>query len=252
MKKTINNDSAKFVPSIKDWEKFYSKWFKRLVGALWKSGRIETIEDAVQDAFLKLAGFSENRQLRGELEPLTEMGWYCFLKQQAEWILGQEREKNLKWKSEVSSIKELARKIEAVRQDDGLSKGQKELSLRRHCQLMRHLVDLDVRGREMALPSDGLDGCRCREVARRLVANVCRECGISDRNRDAFILYVLDEESPAEVVVRVWGATSSLKEMEERKDNLYVIKNRIYNRLRNFAASWRGGGHSADEFLAVA
>ena len=249
-KNTHTTNIIKFVPTFKDWEVFYANWFKRLVNSLWKSGRVEAVEDAVQDAFLKVTGLSENRELQGELEPMTEMGWYGFLKRQAEWILGQEREKSLKWKTDVSTVEELVQKIETIRKDSELSQSQRELSLRRHRQLMEHIVDLEGQESEMALPSDGLDDGRCREVVRRRIAEVCREGGISDRNRDAFILYVLDEESPSEVVSRVWGEPSSLEEAAERKNNLYVIKNRIIRRLRDFADTWQGGGHSADEFLA--
>ena len=251
-KNTQPTDTVKFIPAIKDWERFYANWFKRLVNALWKSGRVETIEDAVQDAFLKVTGLSSCRELRGELEPMTEMGWYCFVKRQAEWILGQEREKNHKWRTDVSTVEELARKIETIRQDSALARTQRELSLRRHRQLMCHLVDQEGQEAEVALPSDRLDEIHCRNVVRQLVADVCRAGGISDRNRDAFVLYVLDEESPSEVVSRVWGEPTSLVEAAERKNNLYVIKNRILSRLREFADSWQGGGRSSDEFLAAA
>ena len=78
-KKTHTTNTIKFIPTIKDWEGFYSNWFKRLVNALWKSGRVETVEDAVQDAFLKVIGFSGNRELQGAPEPKTEMEWYGFL-----------------------------------------------------------------------------------------------------------------------------------------------------------------------------
>ena len=91
--KTHTTNTIKFIPTIKDCEGFYSSWFKRLVNALWKSGRVETVEDAVQDAFLKVTGLSGNRELQGAPEPKTEMEWYGFLKRQAEWILGQERER---------------------------------------------------------------------------------------------------------------------------------------------------------------
>ena len=110
-KKTHTTNTIKFIPTIKDWEGLYSNWFKRLVNALWKSGRVETVEDAVQDAFLKVTGLSGNRELQDAPEPKTEMEWYGFLKRQAEWILGQEREKNLKWKAEVSTVEELLRKF---------------------------------------------------------------------------------------------------------------------------------------------
>ena len=251
-KKTHTTDTVKFIPTIKEWEGFYSNWFKRLVDALWKSGRVEMVEDAVQDAFLKVTGLSSNRELQGGLEPMTEVGWYCFVKHQAEWILGHEREKNFKWRTDVSTIEDLAKKIEAIRKDSELSPSQRELSLRRHRQLMRHLVDVEGREAEVALPSDGLDEIHCRDVVRRLIADVCRASGISDRNRDAFIFYVLDEMSPSEVVSRVWGEPSSLREAAERKNNLYVIKNRVIRRLRDFADNWQGGGHSTDEFLAAA
>ena len=78
-KKAHTTDTIKFVPTIKDWEGLYSNWFKRLVNALWKSGRVETVEDAVQDAFLKVAGLSGNRELQGVPEPKTAMEWYGFL-----------------------------------------------------------------------------------------------------------------------------------------------------------------------------
>ena len=77
--KTHTTDTIKYIPTIKDWEGLYSTWFKRLVNALWKSGRVETVEDAVQDAFLKVTGLSENRELQGVPEPKTEMEWYGFL-----------------------------------------------------------------------------------------------------------------------------------------------------------------------------
>ena len=251
-KNTPDTDTIKFVPSIKDWAVLYSKWFKRLVSALWKSGKVEAVEDAVQDAFLKVTGLSNNRELRDGLEPMTEAGWFFFVKRQAEWILGQEREKSLKGKTDVSTVDELAKKIVDIKNDSWLSEGSRELSLRRHRQLMTYLVELESRETACSLPSDRLDAERCAQVVRRLVARVCREGGVSDRNRDAFFLYVLDEMSPAEVVARVWGEPASLEEAAERKNNLYVIKNRIIGRLREFAERWRGGGHSAEDFLAAA
>ena len=252
IRKTHTPDTVKFIPTRKDWERFYANWFKRLVRELGKLGRAVMAEDAVQDAFLKMTGLSEHRELRDELVPRTESEWYGFVRHQAEWIFGQMRKQNLKWKADVSTVEELARKIDYIRQDSTLSQGQRELSLRRHRQLMQHLVDVEGREAEAGLPSDDLDEIRCRDVVRRLVEAVCRQSGISSRNCDAFMLYVLDEMSPAEVVARVWGKPASLAEAAERKNNLYVIKNRIFRHLRDFAASWRGGGHSADEFLAAA
>lgn len=136
--------------------------------------------------------------------------------------------------------------------DGALSQRQCELTLHRQRQLLEHLVEQEGWEAGMSLPSDGLDESRCREVVRRLIAAVCREGGISNRNRDAFVLYVLDEVSPAEVVARVWGEPASLEEAAERRNNLYVIKNRIIRRLRDFVDNWQGGGHTIDEFLAAA
>ena len=58
-----------------------------MVCSLWGHGSKADCEEAVQVAFLKMAGLSENLKLRKELEPRTEKEWYSRVKWQARGVL---------------------------------------------------------------------------------------------------------------------------------------------------------------------
>ena len=246
---TTNEDKA-FVPSAADWERFYRDWRTDIVNSLARFESLEVVEDAVQDAFLKMMGLSENRSLERELGPMDEGGWRAYLLKQAKWILGQEREKNRRWKPEGTTIAEMSALLVEGERDVLQSATQRRLNRCRRRQVMEYLIMQEES--QPASPSDSLDTRHLRESVRRLVDRVCRTAGISSRTREAFILYVLDELSPAEVVRRVWGAPSSLKEADVRRNNLYVIKNRVIRLLRAAVAQWGSGITAMDRFLSVA
>ena len=81
------DDDTKFVPTPKAWGELYGQWRKPLVRSLSKYGPPEEIEEAVHEAFLKVAGLSANLRLEKELEPKTTGKWYGFMKWQARGVL---------------------------------------------------------------------------------------------------------------------------------------------------------------------
>ena len=63
-----NDDDTKFVPTPTAWGELYGQWRKPLVRSLSKYGSPDEIEEAVHEAFLKVAGLSANLRLEKELE----------------------------------------------------------------------------------------------------------------------------------------------------------------------------------------
>lgn len=49
-----------------------------------------------------------------------------------------------------------------------------------------------------------------------------------------------------------WGATDSFAEIAARRNNLFVIKNRVMRLLKDVAADWRSHGGDYSTFLEVA
>ncbi len=87
MKTKQQNDNERFVPTLERWAELYSQWFKLLVRALGMYASKPDCEEAVQEAFLKVMGFSPNLKLRKPLEPKTLEKWYGFLWWHARGIL---------------------------------------------------------------------------------------------------------------------------------------------------------------------
>ena len=58
-----NDDDTKFVPTPTAWGELYGQWRKPLVRSLSKYGSPEEIEEAVHEAFLKVAGLSPDGKL---------------------------------------------------------------------------------------------------------------------------------------------------------------------------------------------
>lgn len=56
----------------------------------------------------------------------------------------------------------------------------------------------------------------------------------------------------AEVAVEVWGSTDSLAEIAARRNNLFVIKNRVMRLLKDVAADWRLHGGDYSTFVDAA
>ncbi len=232
----------KFIPSIAEWGRLYDVWAKKITGELWVMGSRADVLDATQEAFLKIMGLSKKFRLEKPLAPMSVGAWYSCVRQQAKWILGHERAKNRYWRATANTVDELVRELEAA--DEGAKcRGRR---------LMGLLVDLEGREFEAELPGDRLDAEWLVRKVRRLVDEVCRTHGVSERHHNAFVRYVLDEMPTAAVAVEVWGATDSLVEIAARRNNLFVIKNRIMHLLKGVAAEWRSRGGNYATFLDVA
>lgn len=239
---TKHENDEKFIPSIAEWGKLYDTWAKKIAQSLWKWGSGEDALDAVQEAFLKIMGLSKKYRLEKPLEPMPIGAWYAHVRQQAEWILRHENEKVRYWRSKANTVDELVRELDEA-DEDAKCRGHR---------LMGLLVDLEGREIEAELPGDRLDAEWLWRKVRTLVDNVCRTHGVSSRNRNAFVRYVLDEIPTAEVAIQVWGATNSLVEIAARRNNLFVIKNRVMRLLKDVAADWRAHGGDYSTFLEVA
>lgn len=94
-----NDDDTKFVPTPTAWGELYGQWRKPLVRSLSKYGSPDEIEEAVHEAFLKVAGLSANLRLEKELEPKTVAEWRSFLCWQARGVLSNMRGKAAKFES---------------------------------------------------------------------------------------------------------------------------------------------------------
>lgn len=238
---THENDE-KFIPTIAEWGKLYNTWARKIAQSLWKWGSEADAQDATQEAFLKVMGLSKKSRLEKPLEPMPIGTWYAHVRQQAKWILCHENEKVRYWRSKANTMDELARELDEA-DEDAKCRGRR---------LMGLLVDLEGREMEAELPGGRLDAEWLWRKVRVLVDNVCRAHGVSSRNRNAFVRYVLDEMPTAEVAVEVWGATDSLAEIAARRNNLFVIKNRVMCLLKDVAADWQLHGGDYSTFLDAA
>lgn len=247
-----SNAERKFIPTPDEWGVIYDKQFNRLVGWLKRKGGEDAARDSVQSAFEKIIGLSECR-LEKPLQPLTAKGWVLFVRQQAEWILGHEREKDYRWRSPSKTIDELANELETIRSDTELTPRQREAAYKSRRRLLGYVVGLEEDEARTFPPVDSiLDGDLCSKCFRRLFEEVCRRHRVSDKVREAFRRAVIDEMPPTEVVLAVWGATDSQDEIDARKGNLSRIKNRIIGYLVEFAEEWKRNGGSLSSFLDAA
>ena len=249
---TYTSSNDKFIPSASDWNRFYTNWFAKIAKALQRFAPWGIVEDGVEEAFLKLQGLSTERHLEKPLEPLSEIGWFRFICKQAEWIIGQKRDENAKWRSEATTIDELFKKIADMKTDGNLSPRQRNVALKNQKQLLKCLVELEADELAVALPSDGIDGNIFAKKVNALLNEVCKRHSVSKHVRKAYKLYVLEKASAYDVVIEVWGATDSKAEIEERKNNLYQIKNRINGYLADLANEWRRRGGDFRSFLDAA
>lgn len=258
MKNTATNDIStrpnsprKYIPTIEEWTTIYKKHFDRLVGWLARKCDKELARDCVQVAFQKIIGLSECR-LENPLQPLTSAGWVLFVHQQAEWVLGHELEKAYRWRSPAKSVDELAKELEAIRADTGLTPRQRELACKNRRRLLGYIIDLEGDEERSAHAVDALDGNLCSRRFRQLFEAVCDRHRVSDKVREAFRRAVIDGMPSTEVVLAVWGATDSKDEIDARKGNLFRIKNRIIGYLVEFAEEWKRNGGSLSSFLEAA
>lgn len=221
----MHNDIAneKFIPTAGEWNQYYAKWFDRIVSSLWSYGSTSDARDAVQDAFLKILGLSNRYRLEGELEPHTESGWYGFIVQQAKWMLGHAREADGAWRSDVDTVKELEKSVQT-----GEKSGRNDGS-----RLLKYLIEQDgVQEEFMCLPYDRTEAEESRRSVREFVARVANKHGMSSRNYKAFVMHVLDEFTPDEIVDQIWGRGVSAAKRVQYKGDLYVIKSRMLAWLR--------------------
>ena len=89
MTKENERNDEPFIPSLESWGELYTQWYDQLVKALvwFASAAMSDVEDAVQEAFLKIMGLSPNLKLQKPLEPKTLKQWYGFVWWQARSIL---------------------------------------------------------------------------------------------------------------------------------------------------------------------
>ena len=92
-RKDNETDTEKLIPTLERWVELYSQWFKLLVRALGMYASKFDCEEAVQEAFLKVMGFSPNLMLRKPLKPKTLKAWYGFLYWHARGILSHMKSK---------------------------------------------------------------------------------------------------------------------------------------------------------------
>ena len=236
-----HENDEKFIPTIAEWGKLYDAWAKKIAKSLWKWGSEADALDATQEAFLKIMGLSKKYRLEKPLESMPAGAWYAHVRQQAKWILCHENVKDRYWCAKANTMDELVRELDEE-DEDAKCRGRR---------LMGLLVDLEGREMEAEVPGDRLDAEWLRCKVRNLVDNVCHAHGISSRNQNAFIRYELDEVPTAEVVVEIWGPTDSPTEIAARRNNLFVIKNRIMRLLKDVAADWQSHGGGLDTFLDV-
>ena len=238
---THENDE-KFIPTIAEWGKLYNDWARKIAKSLWKWGSEADALDTTQEAFLKIMGLSKKYRIEKPLEPMAVGAWYAHVRQQAKWILCHENEKSWYWRAKANTVDELIRELDEA-DEDTKCRGRR---------LMGLLVDLEGREMEAELPGDRLDAEWLWHRVRTLVDDVCRTHSVSSRNRRAFVRYVLDEMPTAEVAVEVWGMTDSLAEIAARRNNLFVVKNRIMRILKDVAADWRLRGGDYSTFVDAA
>lgn len=237
-----HENDEKFIPTIAEWGKLYNTWAKKIAKSLWKWGSEADALDATQEAFLKIMGLSKKYRLEKPLEPMPIGAWYAHIRQQAKWILCHENVKDRYWCAKANTINELVRELDEA-DEDTKCRGRR---------LMGLLVDLEGREAEAEIPGDRLDAEWLWCKVRGLVDNVCRAHGVSLRNRNAFVRYVLDEMPTVEVAVEVWGTTDSLAEIAARRNNLFVIKNRVMRLLKDVAADWQLHGGNYSTFVDAA
>ena len=234
-------NDEKFIPTVAEWGMLYAAWSRKIVRSLRKWGSEADAADATQEAFLKLMGLSKKYRLERPLASMPSEAWRAHVRQQARWILGHENEKTRYWRAKANTVDELARELDEADEDAKC----------RSRRLMGLLVEQEGRETEAEIPGERLDAERLRSKVRALVDEVCRAHGVSARNRNAFVRYVLDEAPAAEVAVEVWGATDSLAEIAARRNNLFVIRNRVMCHLKDAAANWQSRGCDCAAFLDV-
>lgn len=198
----IDTENTPYIPTLSDWARLYSRWFKKIAGSLRMFGDAEECEEAVHEAFMKVAGLSDHLALRDELTPKVDNCWFGFVRNQAKGILSHRHE--------------AARRFEPVKEyklSDGIVYDEEP-------------EEQYNSGLPVILPVEHAgDEVWFRNEVRRAVADVCREAGVSDRNLAAFVKFVLDERDGDEVVNDI----PSLK----NANNLYQIRSRIMKLLKS-------------------
>lgn len=189
----IHDKDEKFIPTFEEWGRFYSEWSEKLVKSLWMSGSELECREAVHEAFLKAMGLSDHLRLNDELSAKEEGCWYGFLRGQARGILSNYHR---------SSDRYVPMKDFAANECDGAEPV--------------YVADFGCG-----------DGEWLRKGVRSALVTVCNRAGVSERNRMAFEMFVLDGMDSEEVVSSVPGIGNA--------NNLYQIKNRIMRILSHGA-----------------
>lgn len=207
MARNTNNDKP-FIPTAEQWGVFFDKWHEKMAKSLWKSGNEHDCRDAVQEAFLKVSGLSDHLHLKDPLTPKVEGCWYAFVRYHAKGILSNYHQHQ----SHFEPIQEWKAMEGSFEEDDW--------------------GDVDDSAALKSPAGVGkIDGGWLRVEVRNTVEAICREAGVSDRNIQAFVMNVLEEQSGDEVVYNLPEILNA--------NNLYAIKHRIMNLLQASAERFR-------------
>ena len=157
---TQHEETEMFIPTLEQWGELYDLWFKLLVASLASYASQLDCEEAVQEAFLKVMGLSQNLKLRKPLEPRTLNEWYRFVQWQARAVLSHMKAKALKY--------EYSLPLEEI---------------------------LPTRATDRCSRLDYI-----RQILCEAVHKVCQKWKDSDAKSNAFIRFQLDEMPAADVV----------------------------------------------------
>ena len=189
------NDSSAYIPTLEEWDVFIKKHGLRIVRSLGRSGNRQDCEDAVQCAIIKIAGLDPDHRLEEALEPKTEAQWIRFVQMHARAFLSHRNEHEAKWTWAGKTHKELRDAYGVALTDRTLGSRAREERLRNIRRQTQYLVAWEnVRNLDAKSPIERLGEKIRRQAVRETVALVCRECRVSDRDREVFVRCALDGE----------------------------------------------------------
>lgn len=193
---TIDVKDVTYIPTTEQWSVLYWKHGSKIVRSLMRFGSKHDCEDAVQHAITKILGLDPKHHLEEPLVPRTEAQWVCFIQMQARAWLGHKYEHEARWTWAGGSSKELHDAYRAAFADRTLGKRARVERLRNIRRQIKCLADAQgVRNAGALSPAEHLDKNIVRAAVREMVEIVCRECRVSDRDREVFVRAVLDEDA---------------------------------------------------------
>ena len=236
------NDSIAYIPTLGEWDALLRKHGPRIVRSLGRSGSRQDCEDAVQSAIIKIIGLDPDHRLETALEPKTEAQWVCFVQMHARAFLSHRNEHEAKWTWAGSTHKELHDAYSATLADRTLGERARAERLRNIRRQVQYLVAReDVRNVYERTPVERVDGKIRRQAVREMVDLGCGECGVSARDREAFVRTILDGEDAQRV------ADDLLK---GNRGHLYIVVCRVKGKLvKHGRSAFKRGWALAEEKL---